>query len=75
MGDVVDLNIVTRLDVDPRRVIDGAAASDLRSVVILGYTEDGDEYFASSIADGADVVWLLERSKHKLMTITDQNQC
>lgn len=75
MGDVVDLNVVTRLDIDPIKVIDGAAKYNLKSVVILGYTEARDEYFASSIADGADVVWLLERSKHKLMAITDQNQC
>lgn len=37
-------------------------------IVVLGYDPAGEEYFASSIADGADVIWLLERLKLKLLT-------
>ena len=35
---------------------------------MIGYDAEGDEYFAASVADDADVVWLLERAKHKLIT-------
>lgn len=67
MGDIVNLNTVTTLDIDPDRVIDSLKDADLEGVVVLGYTSDGEEYFASSYADGGDVLWLLERLKLQLL--------
>ena len=63
---VLPLNNVTRLDLPPERVL--AAIPDLEGVVIMGYDKDGDEYFASSYADGGTCLWLLERCKLRLMS-------
>jgi hypothetical protein len=68
MGKVVNLNNVTRLDLPPDRVLESAVGK-LEGVVILGYDKDGEEYFASSYADGADVLWLMERAKLDLLSI------
>lgn len=68
MTNVVPFNGITRLDLDPERVLE-AARGQLTGVVIMGYARDGSEYFASSYADGGDVLWLLERSKLKLLTV------
>lgn len=70
MSNVVDLNVVTKLDIDPDRVL-SKHIGQLDQVVICGFDKDGDEVFASSIADGADVLWLLERSKLKLLRMVD----
>lgn len=67
MTNVIPFNGVTRLDLDPERVLE-SARDQLTGVVIMGYTRDGSEYFASSYADGGDVLWLLERLKLKLLT-------
>ena len=64
---VLSLPVLTRLDISPDRVID--ALPNLKGVVIAGYTEEGEEYFASSYADGGDVLWLLERLKLNLLTV------
>ena len=69
MGEVIQLGCVTRLDLPADRVLEGAMG-DLESVVLLGYTKDGEEYFASSIADGGDVLWLLEKCKQALFDAT-----
>ncbi len=69
---VVALDVVTSLDLPADRILDGARDADLGGVVILGWDRDGEEYFASSIADGADVLWLLERLKLELLTIQPQ---
>lgn len=61
---------ITKLDIPVDRVLDSALDEGLRCVVVLGYDTDGKEYFASSIADGADVLWLLERLKLRLLTET-----
>lgn len=61
---------VTRLDLPPDRVLQQAVGA-LESVVILGYDRDGLEYFASSLADGSDVLWLLERCKRQLLSDDD----
>lgn len=70
MGDVVLFDGVTRLDLPPDRVL-SQAVGHLKSVVILGYDRDGLEYFASSIADGGKVLWLLECCKRQLLSDDD----
>jgi hypothetical protein len=69
-GKVITLDTVTRLNLPPDRIIE-AAKGKLKEVVILGYDEDGQEYFASSIANGPDVVWLMERLKKQLLSVGD----
>jgi hypothetical protein len=69
-GNVIDLPVITTLDRDPDRVLQ-KALGECESVVILGYDKDGGEYFASSIADGGTVLWLLERTKKKLLEVAD----
>lgn len=69
MSNVILFNGITRLDLDPERVIEAAAKAGLTAVVILGYDADEEEYFASSFADGGDVLWLLERLKLKLLRV------
>lgn len=68
---VVSAGIQTRLDVPPSRILAGAAECGLESVVVIGYDADGGEYFASSAADGGDVLWLLERCKRALLSTAD----
>jgi len=68
MSNVVNLGGATRLDIPAERVLNAALEADLSEVVILGRDQEGNEYFASSIADGADVVWLADRLKFKLIS-------
>lgn len=68
---VVKFTGVTRLDCDPQGVIEGAQKRGLTGVVICGYDEGGDEYFAASYANGPEVLWLLERMKKKLLEVPD----
>ncbi|EPR09748.1 hypothetical protein M527_06365 [Sphingobium indicum IP26] len=72
MGNVTDFPGVTRLPSDPARVIEHAAQAGLASVVIIGFKEDGSEYFRSSEADGGAALWHLERAKHKLITMPEK---
>ena len=66
-SNVIPLGNVTRLDVPVDRVLDMAKGKCPNGVIIMGYDEDGQEYFASSIADGGTVLWLLERLKQQLI--------
>lgn len=51
-----------------------AALGQLDKVIIAGVDKDGNEYFASSMADGGDNIWYLERCKLKLLTQPDMDQ-
>jgi hypothetical protein len=66
LGDVVLLNVVTRLDIPVQRVLDGAVNADLEKVVVIGYDKEGEFYFASNKADKVSVLWLLEQAKREL---------
>ena len=52
---VIPIGNITTLDIPIDTILD-AAKAHLKSVVILGYDNEDNEYFASSIADGGDVL-------------------
>ena len=66
MGKILPFHGLTKLDIPVDRILEGAKGK-LDSVVILGYDKDEEEYFASSMADGGEVLWLLEKCKIVLM--------
>ena len=64
---------VTPNNIPADRVIKGAF-NELDEVVIMGWGKDGKEYFASSIASGPEVIWLVERCKKKLLDYPDKDE-
>lgn len=68
--------IVTGLtcpDIPVDKVLE-AAIGELKDVVIIGTYKDGREFFASSIADGPNVNWMLDRAKKALIEIIDEDR-
>lgn len=70
MGRVIDGGFITKLDLDPDRVL-AAANGKLTEVVVIGVDKDGYEYFASSKSGGGAVLWSLERAKKALLQVVD----
>ncbi len=66
---VIPLGNITRLDLPVDRVLDAAKEDISERVVVLGWDKDGELYFASSFADGGDVMWLLEKAKLALLNV------
>lgn len=67
---VTVLDLITSHDLPVERVLDAAQAANLTNVTVVGYDANGDFYFASTIADGPNVLWDLEKAKHALMEIS-----
>lgn len=57
----------TTNELPPDRILKAAIDEKVSLVVILGYTPEGKEYFASSTGDKQEIVWLLERLKYELL--------
>ena len=72
MGDVIFLDNETRLDIPADRVIE-AAVGELEKAIVIGWDKEGGFYIASSVANGAEVLWLLEKAKQRLMEIGDED--
>ena len=70
MSNVVRFTGITTLDLDADHVLE-SAIGQLDGVVVVGFDKDGQEYFASSYADGGDVLWLFERAKKRLLEMPD----
>lgn len=68
---VINLPVVTTLDLPAERVLQDALNADLDGVVVIGYAKDGGEYMASSIAGGPEVNWLLDRFKLRMMAFDE----
>ena len=67
MSNVILFNGITKLDLDPDMVLENTKGK-LKGVILIGYDKGGEEYFASTYADGGDVLWLLERMKLRLLS-------
>lgn len=70
MGDrnnVVDLGMVTTLDVPVDRVLGKVPVAELSRVLVIGQRNDGELYFAASYSDGGTVLWDMEVAKRRLM--------
>jgi len=66
---VIPLGCITKLDLPVDQILE-AAKGKMQGVVLLGYDNNDELYFASTIADGGDVIWLLENAKKQLLEIT-----
>lgn len=71
MSNVVSFRGVTKLDLDPDTVLENTKGQ-LKQFVIIGYDQDDEFFFSSTMADGGDVVWMLELAKIKLFKITGE---
>ncbi len=67
MGDVIQLDMQTILDVPVENVIRGAIKANLSEIIVIGRDVNGEFYFAASKSDAANICWELERAKHELM--------
>ena len=68
---IINFTGITKLDLPAERVLQQAIDVGLEGVIVIGYTKDGDEYAVSSYADGGTVLWLLERTKTKLLAVPE----
>ena len=69
---IVELNCITKLDLPPEKVLSRAIDKDLESVVVVGITKDGDEFFASSMSDGGTAIYWLQRGIWRLNKMADK---
>lgn len=69
MSEVIKFPGKTYADIPPDDVLTSAMGK-LSSVILVGYTTDGQEFIASSMSDAPQMVWLLERAK--LYVIEDE---
>lgn len=69
-ADILQFGGITYLDLPADTILE-KAKGELESVVVIGFDKDGGEYFASSAADGGEVLWHLERAKQALLRVDD----
>lgn len=66
MSNVVTLPVITRLNLNADRTLESLIGK-LEGFVLSGWDKDGNEFFSTTFADGAEGLWLLERCKMVLM--------
>lgn len=59
--------VITDKPVPVKNILLGADRANLKETIVIGFDEDGEFYFASSEADGANCLWLLEQAKLRLL--------
>jgi len=72
MGDVVELNTISKLPIPPEKCLQSALDMGLDEVVIAGFDREGNEQFWFSETDAGAILYLLERCRHELMKQVDR---
>lgn len=67
MSTIIRFPGVTKLDVPVDTVLTKALENNLKSAIVLGWDQHDEGYYASSVAEGAEVLWLLESMKYVLL--------
>lgn len=70
MSNVHQFTGVTKLDLPPDQVLEQAMGK-LETVLIIGYDKEGEEYFASSVADGGTALWLSKKFEKALLSVME----
>jgi len=70
MAKIIPFTGITKLDLTPDIILENLKGK-MEGFVIMGYTEDGEEYFSSTYADGGTALWLIERCKKALLSHGD----
>ena len=68
---VTILSTTTTLDLDVERVLQAAIDAKLKQVWVIGENTDGGLYFSSSVSDGGNALWWMEKAKRALMEISE----
>lgn len=67
MENVVTLSEYTTDEIHPNKVLMGAINAGMDVVIVVGYTKEGTEYFASSTGNHEATNWLMDVAKMRLM--------
>ena len=72
MTNVVRLDVITNLDLQPDDVLQNSVGQYPGGVFVAGFDKNGQIKIASSIADGGTVLWVMEVAKVRLMAIAGE---
>lgn len=67
MGDIVDFNGKTFMDIDCKKILDAVDPDEMDLVMVLGWSKEDNLYASSSSSDIAEMIYLMELFKHKLL--------
>lgn len=65
-NNVIPIGGITRLDLPADQILENNKGQ-FKSVALVGWDHDGELRFCSSIADGGDLLWILEKTKKHLL--------
>lgn len=68
---VIELSVVTAVDIPIDRILRRAGEANLSQVLVLGYEQDGELYTAASFASGPEMLWMLRMAEKRLIEIGD----
>ena len=71
MGEVIDLNITTLVDLPVDDVLDGAREAGLCNVFVVGEDMNGNLYIAATSSDNGFNGWMLDHAKAHVMRMSE----
>lgn len=65
-NNIIRFTGLTKLDIEPDTILTNATGQ-LKEVLVIGTTKDGNQYLASSSSDAKNMIWHIETAKFMIM--------
>ena len=72
MGDVVQIPVGHCGPIEPAKIVETATTEEFESVMVVGWTKDGNLYVGMSDASIPNALFLMEHVKQELMSDDDE---
>ena len=69
MAEITQFPGITKMDIPPDRVLE-AAKGRLKTCLVIGYTDDGALWTASSTSDMESAFYMMEQTRARLLEMT-----
>jgi hypothetical protein len=73
MSNVIDLPVITKLDINPDKVLQ-KAIGEVKEVIIIGYDNNDEFYFGSSKSGVSELNLLLDIAKKRLLDAFERGE-
>jgi len=67
MADIIDLPVITKLDINPNKVVEGLSGTEFSHILVLGWDSDDEFFIASNTGKKGENLLLIEEFKLRLI--------
>jgi hypothetical protein len=72
MGEVVQLDVITKGEVPPQKVVDGIDCENIEHLIVVAFDKNGELEISMSSGEIPINLWMLELAKKRILEASEE---